>query len=83
VNAQKLNFDPNLNIELKEINGYLCMGSLIPLEDSKSVNTVRCPLDGSIFHKSFAGKLCDTCNLCLLGQDCMGLTNLLEGSHLE
>jgi hypothetical protein len=35
-NKFQLKFDLNLNIELKEINGYLCMGSLTPLEDSKS-----------------------------------------------
>jgi len=71
-------------VEVKEINGYLCNGSLTPLEDNRSVNTVRCPLDNSIYHKSWSGKVCETCQLCLLGQDAIGLTNYIEaGGHLE
>ncbi len=48
-NAIKLDFDTNSNIELQEANGYLCLGDLAPLEDNRSVSTVRCPLDGSIY----------------------------------
>lgn len=77
-NKFQLKFDPNLNIELKEINGYLCMGSLTPLEDSKSQNTVKCPLDGTIYHKSFAKTTCQTCLLTTLGVDALGLNNLIE-----
>lgn len=75
-NALKLNFDPSLNNELKEINGYLCTSKLTPLADSRQV--VKCPLDGSVYDKTQSGQLCDTCQLCLLGQDAMGLTNLIE-----
>ena len=74
----KLNFDNNLNVELKEINGYLDSGSLVPLEDNRSVSTVRCPLDGTIYSKQFAGEVCMNCALCKLGEDAAGLTILLE-----
>lgn len=75
-NALKLNFDPALNNELKEINGYLCTAKLTPLADSRQV--VRCPLDGSAFDKAQSGQVCDTCQLCKLGQDAIGLTNVVE-----
>jgi hypothetical protein len=78
-----LNFDINLNVELKEINGYLDAGSLEPLEDNRSVNTVRCPLDGSIYSKQFAGEVCMTCALCKLGEDAVGLNILLEAEISE
>lgn len=73
-------------MELQGINGYLCTGSLTPLEDSKSSATLRCPLDGTIYQKStYSGKVCETCQLCQLGVDAIGLTNIMEGgtSHLE
>jgi hypothetical protein len=79
----KLNFDTNLNIELKEINGYLDSASLTPLEDNRSVNTVRCPLDGSIYSKQSSGQVCQVCALCKLGEDAGGLTILLEGEATE
>lgn len=75
----KLNYDSNLNIELKEINGYLDAGTLEPLEDNRSMNTVRCPLDGCIYSKQFIGKICQVCNLCKLGEDAIGLKIFLEG----
>ena len=74
-----MNFDNNLNVELREINGYLDSGSLTPLEDNRSVSTVRCPLDGSIYSKSFAGSVCLNCGLCKLGEDAVGLNILFEG----
>jgi len=61
-NALKLNFDASLNVELKEVNGYLCTATLTPLADARSVNVLRCPLDGSVYTKAEgAGRLCDTC----------------------
>lgn len=78
-NAVKLNYDTNLNIDLKEINGYLDAGSLEPLEDNKVGSIVKCPLDGSIYSKKFAGEICQNCNLCKLGEDAIGLKVLLEG----
>lgn len=35
-NAHKLDFNQNLNVELPEINGYLCMQSLRPIEDNRA-----------------------------------------------
>lgn len=80
-NAQKLNYDVNMNVELREINGYLCTGSLTLLEDNRSVNTVKCPLDGTIFAKSFAGSVCQTCLLCKLGQEAIGMNIVLEDAQ--
>ena len=47
-------------MELREINGYLCTASLAPLTDARQ--TVRCPLDGSVFAKNIEtlGRVCDT-----------------------
>ena len=66
---------------MREImQGYLCAGTLTHLEDNRSVATVKCPLDGSIYSRSaFAGQLCKTCEICTLGQDAMGLSIKLEG----
>lgn len=77
-NAMKLNFDNNLNIDLKEINGYLDIGSLAPLEDNRAVSTVKCLLDGSIYSKQFSGQVCQTCMLSQLGEEAMGLKIVLE-----
>lgn len=61
------------------MGGYLCAGTLAHLEDNRSVATVKCPLDGSIFSRSaFAGQLCKTCDLCTLGEDSLGLSIQLE-----
>jgi hypothetical protein len=64
-------------VELREINGYLCTASLAPLTDARQ--TVRCPLDGSVFAKNIEtlGRVCDTCGLCKLGEATTGLTNLV------
>ena len=60
------------------MQGYLCAGTLAPLEDNRSIATVKCPLDGSIHSRSaFDGQLCKTCELCTLGQDSLGLSILL------
>jgi len=41
--------------------------------------TVKCPLCGSVFEKvTFMGKVCDTCQLCTLGQDTLGLSISVE-----
>jgi len=49
-NAHKLAFDPQDSVQVREImQGYLCAGSLGNLEDNRSVATVKCPLDGSIY----------------------------------
>ena len=73
-NAHKLRFDPKDSVTVREIMaGYLCAGSLSYLEDSRSVATVSCPLDGSIYARGpYAGKVCSTCDLCMLGQDALG-----------
>ena len=59
--------------------GYLCAGSLTHLEDNRSVATVKCPLDGSVYSRSgFESQICKTCELCTLGQDSLGLSIQLE-----
>mmetsp|Transcript_21578 Transcript_21578/g.15783 ORF Transcript_21578/g.15783 Transcript_21578/m.15783 type:complete len:130 (+) Transcript_21578:3055-3444(+) len=60
-NAQNLNFNKDLNFELSEVNGYLCLGSLLPLEDNRAQSIVKCPLDASVYSKKFSGKICETC----------------------
>ena len=62
-----------MNAELSEINGYLCAGSLAPIEDNRAQNTIKSPLDGAIYSKDFAGKLCPTSELVILGEECVGL----------
>lgn len=78
-NALKLNFDVSLNVELREVTGYLCTATLTPLIDARSVSVSKCPLDGSVYEKATnAGRLCDTCQLCQIGADAIGLTNVIE-----
>lgn len=54
-NSMKLDFNQSLNVDISEISGYLCLGSLTPLEDNRVTTTIKCPLCSSIFHKDFAG----------------------------
>ena len=79
-NAHKLKFEPQDSVQVREImQGYLCAGSLTHLEDNRSVATVKCPLDGSIYQRSaYAGQVCKTCDLCKLGEDSIGLQIQLE-----
>lgn len=77
-NAHKLDFNQNLNVELQDINGYLCMNSLKPIEDNRAQNIIKCPLCGSIVARSSlqssqTPSLCQTCQLCPLDEDVMGL----------
>lgn len=79
-NAHKLSFEPNDSVTVREITSYLCCGSLAQLTDNRSVNTVKCPLDGSVYAKqAYNDTVCETCQLCKLGADAMGLNVLLEG----
>lgn len=79
-NALKLNFESTLNVELKEITGYIDAETLSPLKDSRSVAVVKCPLDGSVYQRGSGaeGRLCETCMLCKIGEESVGLTNLIE-----
>ena len=72
-NEHKLNFNQSLNVEIQEITGYLCSGSLKPMEDNRVTSTVKCPLCGSVFSKEYEGKVCNTCELTTLGEEVMGL----------
>lgn len=79
-NAHKLSFDPNDSVTIREITAYLCCGDLVQLTDNRSVATVKCPLDGSTYAKSkFNESTCETCQLCKLGVDALGLNVMLEG----
>jgi hypothetical protein len=62
-----------MNVELQEINGYLCLYSLQPLEDNRIQNIIKSPLCGSIVSKEHKGKLCPTSELCILGEEVIGL----------
>lgn len=79
-NAHKLQFNPKDTVTIKNVTeaGYLCAGTLAVLEDNRSIATVKCPLCTSVFAKSFADKLCETCQLCTLGLDTMGLSVMLD-----
>lgn len=57
-NALKLDFNQSLNVELSEISGYLCLGSLKPLEDNKVTSTIKCPLCASMYSKTYTGTVC-------------------------
>ena len=76
-NALKLNFDPSLNAELSQtgITGYLCTATLAPLADTR--NVIRCPLCTAVYQKGNAGAICENCQLCQLGVDAVGLSNLV------
>lgn len=68
-------------MDLKDsgINGYIDTATLVPLVDSRSVAILRCPLDGTVYQKSSSvGRLCDTCMLCKLGEDAVGLQNIVD-----
>jgi hypothetical protein len=76
-----LNFEPSLNVDLQGVTGYLCMTTLTPLVDARAGSTVKCPLCGSISQRSqelVIGKICETCQLCRLGEDVMGLKNVID-----
>lgn len=79
-NAKQLKFQPQDNEQVKEVNdGYLCLGSLDRLEDNRSNAVVKCPLDGSVHAKAkFDNQVCQTCQLCLLGKDALGLNITIE-----
>ena len=51
-NAHKLDFNQNLNVDLQEINGYLCMNTLKPIDDTRAQNILKCPLCGSIVSRA-------------------------------
>ena len=68
-------FKPEFSVQMTGATGALCAGSLAPLEDSRSIATVTCPLTGAVYNKSeYAGKLCPTCNMTKLGDDVLGLS---------
>lgn len=80
-NAHKLQFNPQDTAAIVNLSeaGYICAGSLTILEDSRAVATVKCPLCGSVCARpAFADKICETCQLCHLGKDVMGLSIKLE-----
>ena len=51
-NAHKLDFNQNLNVDLQEINGYLCINTLKPIDDNRAQNVFKCPLCASIVAKA-------------------------------
>jgi len=79
-NSHKLQFNPQDTVAIANLmeSGYLCAGSLTLLEDGRAMATVKCPLCNSIFAKTFAGKMCECCQLCKLGEDTMGLNIMLD-----
>jgi len=79
-NAHKLKFNPQDTVAIKCVTeaGFMCVGSLTVLEDSRSTATVKCPLCTSVYGKTFVDKLCETCQLCTLGLDTMGLSVMLQ-----
>jgi len=67
-NAHRLQFDPQDSVQVREITGYLCAGTLTRLEDSRSVATVKCPLTQAVYARgAFEGQICKTCDLVTLG----------------
>lgn len=58
--------------EIDEVNGYICLKTFKPLKGGKA-DAVRCPLDKSMFEKQFKGQLCETCQLCKIGKEALGV----------
>lgn len=45
---------------------------------------MKCPLDGSVYAKAaFNNTVCETCQLCKLGADALGLNVILEGFSIN
>lgn len=70
-NDSKLEFDSGKIGQLDEAEGYLCASSLSPLKNP--TDCVKCPYDKSTHEKTYAGKLCPTCELCKIGEETIGL----------
>jgi len=55
---------------LPNIKSIICGNTFTRLKES---NPLKCPLCQSSFNPKFAKSVCDCCNLCILGKECLGL----------
>lgn len=62
-----IKFDPKAAVE----NFKLCAGSFTPVQPMDP--TVLCPFCASTYHANWKGKLCDTCQLCEIGANTLGI----------
>lgn len=73
-NQHNLSF--NINANYKNIRSSFCARSFALVESANKLFT--CPLCNSTTSKEFAGQICDTCNICTIGQETLGI-KLFEG----
>jgi hypothetical protein len=66
-NQHNLNF--NVNENLPNIRSFYCSKTFTKIEK----NSLECPLDGSVCLADNKGQICETCNLCTLGEQVLGL----------
>jgi len=65
--AHELQFDTKAAVE----DFKMCVGSFTQI--SATAPTVTCPYCGSLYHASYKGKLCDTCQLSEIGANTLGI----------
>lgn len=65
--AHAIKFDVKAPVEAFK----LCAGSLTPIGPNDP--TVSCPYCGALYHASYKGKLCDTCQLSEIGANTLGI----------
>lgn len=68
-NQNNLNF--NINANYSNIKSYYCAKSLCLIESASKY--FCCPLCNSITSREFAGQICETCNICTIGQETLGI----------
>jgi len=61
-----------IRLDVKAIEEFrMCAGSFVPIAPTEP--TVVCPFCGSTFGHSYKGKLCETCQLCEIGANALGI----------
>ena len=68
-NQHNLEFDISKNYE--NIRNNVCAKSFKFIESGQKAFV--CPLCNSLSLKEFAGEICETCNICTIGQETLGI----------
>ncbi len=65
-----MNLDFNINEMISNIKGHACAKSFTRLKDA---HPVKCPLCQASFNAQYAKTVCENCNICVIGKECLGL----------